>query len=97
MKTTMRFNGMREDELIADRIDKLHTNMAERCKTRIGRGFAQECELRIEVLNRRINPAQIDNCLTFHDKKLGGALREACINESMWLFLHRDSPYGMQS
>lgn len=93
----MRFTKMRADELIADRIDKLNDDLAKAGKHALNDRYVHECELRIEVLNRKINPVQLDSCMTFHGKKVGGQLRDACISESLWLFLHRDSPYGNQS
>lgn len=96
-RTHMKFTKLREDELIDDRIDKLNDDIAKCGKHARNDRYVQECELRIEVLNRKINPEQLDDCMPFLGKKVGGQLRDACISESLWLFLHRDSPYGNQS
>lgn len=93
-RSQMRFTRIREDELIADRIDKLNDDIVKAGKHSRNDRYVHESELRIEVLNRRINPEQIDDCLTFHGKKVGGLLRDACIAESLWLWCMRHDPYG---
>lgn len=92
----MKFTKMREDELIADHINKLNDDIAKCGKYARNDRYVQECELRIEVLNSKINPEQMDSCMTFHGKKIGGALRDACISEALWLYCHRSDPYGNQ-
>jgi len=96
MTLAMRCTKIREDELIADRIHKLRSDIENVGHNRNDREFVQECELRVEVLSRKLNPNQIDIHMTFHGKRLGGRLRAACVSESLWLFLHRDSPCGEQ-
>lgn len=95
-RTKMRFSRIREDELIQDRLDKLNDDLTKAGKHYRNLNHVQETELHIEVLNRRVNPEQIDDAFTFHGKKLGGWLRDACIAEALWLWCMRHDPYGNQ-